>query len=159
MVGWLVSLLLIIGFNSVKSSFFVTAAESGRWLCDRPDHVPVCASVRVCVCVNSSAVWEWRAFNYDLFVFTQESSTAAKAITSGSIRQLRGKKTTHVGYACYIITPEQIELESPCCSGFEEVQIFFKTWPTGTFQLNSFRSYKGKKTFAEFLNFMILFIF
>ena len=32
--------------NSLDSiNFFVTAAESGRWLCDRPDHIPVCLSV------------------------------------------------------------------------------------------------------------------
>ena len=39
-------------------------------------------------------------------------------------------ETAHICYARYIITPEQIELdtvEGPSCSGFEAVQIYSKT--------------------------------
>ena len=39
------------------------------------------------------------------------------------------------------ITFKRIELESLCWSGFEALQICFKTWATEAFQLNSFRSY------------------
>ena len=39
------------------------------------------------------------------------------------------------------ITSKRIELESPCWSGFEALEILYKIWATGTFQLNSFRSW------------------
>ena len=50
----------------------------------------------------------------------------------------------------FIHTSKRIELESPCWSRFEAHQICFKTWVTGTFSLNLFRSNVRTKTSCFF---------
>ena len=59
--------------------------------------------------------------------------------------QVSKKKWAVACVLTYIIS-ERIELESPGWSCFEAGWIYFITWPTGTFQLNSLRSYICKNT-------------
>ena len=47
------------------------------------------------------------------------------------------EKTAHIGYDCYILASDQIELANPGCSVVEP------TLSTGTFQVNSFKSFDG----------------
>ena len=46
-------------------------------------------------------------------------------------------KSGFKSWVCKNTVSKKIELESFGCSGFKENLKRFKTWPTGTFQLNS----------------------